>query len=332
MNKNKKPRTNFFNSKILQCLHNHKEYINNYLKTSFNEYLELKKISGYFSQDLINLELLKNNKINLFGKVSKAFYIKNENEIFVEFVLDLPEGENHIFGLKILQNGKLFAGKFDEFGSIEGNGIYISRKGDLNIGNFIKNDLPEAIIYCSNGSSYEGKLINLKKHGQMQTEISQHYEFVGDFENGKKIQGIFYPKNEHINEENPNQIHVRSIEINKENLVELKKGIKNRRNDNNEASDNFLTKIIFDYEGEVLIYYGCVKGNKLNDLNAILMFDLEKKFPLFNCAIKNNAKEGRCTYYNSENDFYGGFYSDGNFYSDIEKNAESTEGNENNIN
>jgi hypothetical protein len=367
-NQNQKIKTNFFNSKILQCINNHKEYINNYLKNSFNRYLDDKLISANFDHNFLEFEIT-NNKISIFGKQEKSYYIKNDNEIFIEFLIELPSGENYAFGIKIFKNGKFFAGKFDEIGALEGNGIYISKKGDLYAGNFVQNELNEAIIYCSNGTCYEGTLLNLKKHGINQTEISENYEFFGDFENGKKVQGIFYPKNEHFNldennncnnNQNQNPVRIKSIEINKENLLKLKKSKKikklnelinpeifienpnynnnpnNNRNKNinnnnnqnynsnsNEDDEHFMAKIIFEYEGQILIYYGNIKKNKLNDLNAILQFDLEKKFPIFNASIKDNIKDGKCTFYNSEDDFYGGVYINGIFFSDIEKNRET---------
>lgn len=322
---NKKVKTNFFNSKIIKCLSNHKEYINNYLKNSFTEYLDSKNISSNLEENFVECEIA-NNKLNIFGKHPKSFYINNDNEIFIEFLIEFPEGEYSIFGLRILKNGKIFGGRFNEFGLQEGNGIYISRKGDLNVGVFYNNDLKEAIIYCFNGTSYEGTLLNLKKHGQEQTEISGNYEFIGDFENGKKVQGIYFPKNE---QEEDNPLKLRSIEIGKESLLSLKKIKKSKKSDDienfnkeifNQDSEKFLAKIIFDYEGEILIYMGQIKGNKFNDINAVLMFDLENQFPFLNASIKNNVKDGECTFYNDANNFYKGFYKDGIFYSDIEKN------------
>jgi hypothetical protein len=266
----------------------------------------------------------------------------------------MPDDEQSIFGVKILRRGKIFAGRFDKLGNLDGDGIYISKKGDLYIGEFEKNELNRATIYCYKGQTYEGTVKNFKKHGQMQSEVSQFYEFIGDFEKGKKTQGIFYPKYEqevdinlnNINNLNNNdfqdqqnnynsnadsKVKIRSIEINRENLEILRQAVlenknKNQKYENYEEfkfcldfeKESFIAKITYECEGKIMVYTGCVNENKLNDGNAILQFDLIEKFPLFHGSIKNNEKDGKCRYYNNEKDFFSGSFINSKFYSDIE--------------
>jgi len=313
--------------------------------------LDKNAINANFFENLFEFDISSENKINILGNLEKNHYVKGNNEIFIEFYLNLPEEEQSIFGIKILRKGKIFVGRFNEFGLLNGDGVYISKKGDLLIGEFFNNDVNKATIYCYKGQTYEGTVKNLKKDGYMQMEVSQKYEFVGDFENGKKIQGIYYPKYDHDielnlnsnlnimnynlsdnNKNNTLKIKIRCIEINKDNLNILKKAIKEKKlnynqNDNDFNNfhylkfnkETFIAKIIFEYDGKHLIYTGCINENKLNDLNALLQFDLINKFPLFHGSIKNNQKDGKCKYYNNERESFSGSFSGGKFYSDVEK-------------
>ncbi len=339
---------------MLECIHNYRDYINNYLKTSFNDYLDNNAINANFYDNLFEFEISSDNQINILGNLEKNFYVKGTNEIFIEFYLNMPDDEQSIFGVKILRRGKIFAGRFDKLGNLDGDGIYISKKGDLYIGEFEKNELNRATIYCYKGQTYEGTVKNFKKHGQMQSEVSQFYEFIGDFEKGKKTQGIFYPKYEqevdinlnNINNLNNNdfqdqqnnynsnadsKVKIRSIEINRENLEILRQAVlenknKNQKYENYEEfkfcldfeKESFIAKITYECEGKIMVYTGCVNENKLNDGNAILQFDLIEKFPLFHGSIKNNEKDGKCRYYNNEKDFFSGSFINSKFYSDIE--------------
>lgn len=316
------------------------------MKTSFNDYLDNNAINANFYENLFEFEISFDNKINILGNIEKNYYVKGTNEIFIEFYLNMPDHEQSVFGVRILRRGKIFAGRFDKLGNLTGDGIYISKKGDLYIGEFEKNDLSRATIYCYKGQTYEGTVKNLRKHGQMQTEVSQIYEFLGDFENGKKVQGIFYPKydqeidlnynnnfanDNYNNADSSTKVKIRSIEINRDNLEILRQAIlenraKNEKYENYEEfkycldfeKESFIAKITFECEGKIMIYTGCVNENKLNDLNAILQFDLVEKFPLFHGSIRNNSKDGKCRYYNNEKDFFSGSFIQSKFYSDVE--------------
>jgi len=340
--KNRNLKTNFFNSKMLECIHNYRDYINNYLKTSFNGYLDNNAINANFDDNLFEFEISTDNKINILGKLEKNYYVIGTNEIFIEFYIDMPKSEQSVFGIKIFRRGKIFAGRFDKVGNLTGEGIYISKKGDLFIGEFDKNDLYKATVYCYRGQTYEGTVKNLRKHGLMQTEVSTLYEFIGDFEDGKKIQGIFYPKydqeidinnidyQDDNNHFDPNsKAKIKSIEINRENLEILKQAILEKKEKNkgivfNEdhyldfEKESFISKITFECEGKIIIYTGCVNENRLNEFNAIMQFDLVEKFPLFHGSIVNNSKDGKCMFYNTQNDFYSGSFINNKFYSDVE--------------
>lgn len=339
---NKNLKTNFFNSKMLECIHNYRDYINNYLKTSFNDYLDNNSINANFNDNLFEFEISSDNKINILGNLEKNYYVKGTNEIFIEFYLNMPDSEQSVFGIKIFRRGRILAGRFDKFGNLTGDGIFINKKGDLHIGEFEKNDLSRATIYCYNGQTYEGTIKNLRKHGQMQTEVSPLYEFIGDFEKGKRIQGIFYPKydqevdinsmdfqNSNFNFSPDSKVKIKSIEINKDNFDILRQAILDKKaknqdygnyNDHNLdfEKETFIAKITFESEGKMIIYTGCINANKLNDINAILQFDLVDKFPLFHGSIVNNQKDGKCRYYKNENDFYSGSFVNSKFYSDVE--------------
>lgn len=356
INRNKKSKTNFFNSKMLECIHNYKDYINNYLKNSFNNYLDNNEISSNFYENLFEFEITNDNQINILGNIEKNYYVRDANEIFIEFVIDLPATDQNTFGIKMLRRGNVFGGKYSKNGLIEGDGIFINKKGDLYIGEFEENHLYKAIIYGHKGQTYEGTVKNFKKHGVMQTEITPSYEFIGDFEDGKKVQGIYYPKyDEEEDYQNNNNIHninnnnyysndtlmnskvkIKSIEINNENLDILKKAINQKKSEKENISsplegqnnigkralnftkENFITKITLEYEGKTLVYTGSINDNRLNDINAILHFDVKEKFPLFNGSIINNAKDGKCRFYNSESEFFSGSFVNGKFVSDME--------------
>ncbi len=333
---------------MLECIHNYRDYINNYLKTSFNDYLDSNSINANFYENLFEFEISSDNNLNILGQIEKNYYVKGTNEIFIEFFLNMPDEDQSVFGIKILRRGKIFGGRFDKIGQLTGDGLYISKKGDLYLGEFQKNDLSRATIYCYKGQTYEGTVKTLRKHGQMQTETSPLYEFIGDFENGKKIQGIFYPKydqetdisdNNYLQEQQNNddqeiansKVKIKSIEINRDNLEILRQAIlenkcKYQNYENYDEfkfcldfdNDSYIAKVTFECEGKLIVYTGCVNENKLNDINSILQFDPIEKFPLFHGSIKNNCKEGKCRYYNNENDFFSGSFINGKFFSDIE--------------
>ena len=292
---------------MLECLHNYKEYINNYLKTSFNDYFESNSLNANIYDDLFEFELNIEGKLNLLGNININFYVNGFHEIFIEFAFDLPEWEQCTFGIKLLRKGAVSIGRFNQEGLLQGDGLYINKKGDLFVGDYVDNEMTKAIIYCFKGQTYEGTIKNFKKHGISQTENTPIYEFIGDFENGKKLQGVYYPKNEDVN-----GIKIKSIEINRENLDILKINVKEK------DTKNFLAKITFDNNGKNLIYTGNVSDNQFNDINAILQFNPENKFPLFYGSIVDNIKDGKCKYYRSENDFYTGVFINNKFFSDIE--------------
>ncbi len=333
---------------MLECIHKYREYINNYLKTSFNNYFNYNSIDANINENLFEFKLDSDNKLNILGNSDKIYYVKGLDEIFIEFPMNIPVDDQRVFGIRILRKGKIFAGRFDRFGNLTGDGIYINKKGDLLIGEFIENSLDEATIYCYKGQTYDGTVLNLKKHGLMQKETSNKYEFVGDFENGKKIQGIYYPnydKNDDktnyenmVNNNNSKEPIVKSIEINKENSLILRNLIKETKldnvsnNTNNKSNHNFINfeekekfiaKYLVECDEKYIFYTGCIENNKFNDLNALLHFGYEDKFPLFNGGIINNVKEGKFKYFYNPNYFFSGTFSNNQFISDAELSEES---------
>lgn len=271
-------------------------------------------------------------KINIIGFLNKRYFFenikknqnlrKNSRENNIEnsrekskiFVLNMnPELiKNKIFlGVQILENGKLFAGKFSPEGLIEERGIYIDKKGNLFLGQFANNEMLCATVYGPHGSIYEGRIMKMRKHGLNQIENTMNYEFVGNFENGKKIKGVYWPKD--------GENCVKSIEVDEENLRQIKKlsYTKNveyavkyelRLNNRDQNSINYL-------ENErTAIFKGKVNKNKINDPNGILQFDSKSPYPCYQGEIRDNVKEGVGKYMWNENDYYHGCFMDNLFH------------------
>ena len=127
----------------------------------------------------------------------------------------------------------------------------------------------------------------MKRHGINQKEIKLNsYEFIGNFENDKRISGkIIYFNVNPIN-------HVKILEI--EDLKRLKSDEKTR------------LKFTFDFNGKNFFYKGSIINKKLCDENASVGYYNLSEFPKYQGKVENNSKNGIATYYWNDHDYYHG--------------------------
>ena len=116
----------------------------------------------------------------------------------------------------------------------------------------------------------------MKRHGINQKEIKLNsYEFIGNFENDKRISGkIIYFNVNPIN-------HVKILEI--EDLKRLKSDEKTR------------LKFTFDFNGKNFFYKGSIINKKLCDENASVGYYNLSEFPKYQGKVENNSKNGIAT-------------------------------------
>jgi len=277
----------------------HKE--NEFLK--FVNFIGFNKKNYYYSKKTSPLE--NNSKF----RNKRFLLILNSEEKLID---------NKIYlGIKIFENGKLFAGKFDEEGKLNGRGIYIDKKGNVFLCEFLNSDIESALIYGSDNTIYKGRVFNFRKQGVAQCENSEIYEFIGDFDKGKKIKGIYYPKSSNAfildkRNESQNNFCVKSIEIDEENFRSLKKTVLAAKIDYNAK---YLIKSYYD--DVLLAYYGRVINKKLNE-KCIIYFDNKKKYPSFEGDFQDNKRiYGKYSW--SDKEFYQGKFRDNLFHNKAEK-------------
>ena len=224
----------------------------------------------------IKLSLLNSNNKRYFrdSKFQSIFMIDNE----------ISNNEYYI-GIKILENKKLFAGKFDNEGRLQSNGLYINKKGNVFLGDFKDDDLSHGKIFQKNGLIYEGKLIKYKKYGDNEKEVNpEKYEFQGCFEKNKRKSGTVKIFN------HPLIVQIKVKEYS-ENLL-----------------TNYFSEITFKQGNDEIIYKGNVKNKKLNDLNGeIIKSNGNNQLYKYIGEVKDNIKMGEGIYYwNEPNEYYKG--------------------------
>lgn len=287
----KKQENMFVTKKLLVCLLKNKDLINNYLKSHIKD-LDL-------TDDFLSLVLTKDRNLSLSGFAGKEYYFKHSGPKSEVFIIDVKnKKEEYTLAVNIKKNGKLFAGKFNKNGKLNGEGVYIDRKGNLYFGRFTDSQLLFAIVYGSDGSIYEGRIMDLKKHGSEQNEHTPDYEFVGDFVKGKKVSGTYYPKDGGV---------VKSITIDKENLNQLKADIKVNKN-------NYKAKFNLEFDNKESTYFGQIIYNKFCDDNAQILFSSHLQFPSFQGKVKNNEKTGDGKYNFNDKDYYEGIFFQNNLH------------------
>jgi hypothetical protein len=145
---NLKSTAKFLKPKLVESIRKNLEIINDYLSGYLkiivdkeNENKEIKK-RPFFSLDILK-DLGKFNYINFSKK--KYFFVIENNDLQEKtklemqvFVLNMEDDiiKNHnnkkeYIGVQIFQNGRLFAGKFNESGKLNSYGIHINKKGNL---------------------------------------------------------------------------------------------------------------------------------------------------------------------------------------------------------
>jgi len=195
-------------------------------------------------------------------------------------------------GVRIEENGKLYAGAFDLFGKLQGRGIYINKKGNVFLGLDFKDDtISEGKILQLNDIIYQGSLVNFKKHGLFAVEIKQNkYKFEGTFKDNKRISGKLTLQHQFI----------------KEMQIE----------DYSKMTGEYKTQIKFvNREDHECIYEGKVAFNKLNDENASIkvMNKDTKDTEVFSYEgnISKNVKTGKGKYFwGSKKEYYEGNFED----------------------
>lgn len=125
----------FVRPNLLKSLKNNLFLINQHLK----EHL---RILPSDSQSFFHFEISKDSHQSSFinFRRKRFFYCSKEQSIFIfycdrELAKEL-QNTNEFIGVKILKNGKLFAGKFNNDFKLQGKGIYINKKGHLYLGIF----------------------------------------------------------------------------------------------------------------------------------------------------------------------------------------------------
>ena len=159
----------------------------------------------------------------------------------------------------------------------------------FNQGIFENSQIKKGKVNTFDGIEYVGSLKNLKRHGRGQTEVKKGcYEFIGDFENDKRLNGKFT-----YNQKNEKFKYARNIEIENFNKVKLNMPI--------------FVKIRFKYKDREYFYEGKVLNNAINDENGILTYS-KKGYPKYEGAITDNSKHGKGKYWWSMDEIYSGTF------------------------
>ena len=296
----------YVRAKLLKAIQNNLFEINQHLKIHL-------QINTCSSETFFQFETSKDNQHSNFINFKRKRYFlclqDGEKSIFI-FNSDPKKAKechfnNEYIGVKILENGILFAGKFDDNYKLQGNGIYINKKGHLYIGkisiilgNFTDSELSNAKVFTLNNILYEGTVKKLKRDGVNQREIKlNHYEFIGDFENDKRVRGkmVFYTVNP-LN-------YIKSFET----------------DDYKALSKQEIARVIltFEYYDKKFYYIGKISNNKLNDQNCEIGVNNINSFPKFRGTIVNNIKEGKGIYKWSEDDKYIGTFNQNKFNTNL---------------
>ncbi len=304
----------FLTKKLFETLKTNLTVIND----NINNYLQIctsqngNNVNLIEKRNFLCFESSAENSLTLINfKKKKYFYVtenkhnglsnKIENFIFVlnteEDVLNHYTQNDEFIGCQVFENGKLFAGKFNNEGKINGEGIYINKKGNLICGTFQNSDIKRGKVYTKDGIIYEGTLKNLKRHGKGQTEIKKgFYEFIGDFESDKRIKGKFI-----YDQSNPKFKYIRNAHIDDYHKFR-------------EKNKPCLVKLRFKFKDREYFYNGFIENNKLVDENASLVYS-KKGYPKFEGCLKQNRKEGKGKYHWSLEEFYSGSFLKNKFHS-----------------
>ncbi len=304
----------FLTKKLLETLKTNlsliNENLNNYLQVSTTQ--DGKNVNSIEKRNFFCFETFSENSLTLINfKKKKYFYIsenkqnglsnKIENFIFVlnieEDVLNHYTQNEEFIGCQVFENGKMFAGKFNNEGKINGDGMYINKKGNLICGTFQNSDIKRGKVYSSDGIIYDGTLKNLRRHGKGQREVKKgFYEFLGDFENDKRIKGKFI-----YDQSNPKFKYIRNAYIDDYHKIK-------------EKTIPCTVNLRFKFKEREYFYNGLLDNNKLVDENASLVYS-KKGYPKFEGSVKENVKEGKGKYFWSVEEFYCGSFLRNKFHS-----------------
>jgi hypothetical protein len=139
--------------------------------------------------------------------------------------------------------------------------------------------------------------MNLKRQGKGQKEIKQgFYEFIGDFENDKRIKGKFI-----YDQSNPKFKYIRNAHIDDYNKIK-------------EKSRPCHVNLRFKFKDREYFYNGLIDNYKLIDTNASLVYS-KKGYPKYEGSVNENKKEGRGKYFWVSDEFYSGCLINNKFHS-----------------
>lgn len=327
--KMKKAKIKFFKENLIISLKKNENIINVYLSPLISEsYTGIDSKLSEAKDVFFKLQFLKDNQylkyLNFVGFTKKIYYyktaspfseknpkLKNKKSLLI-FNSDQKLLSKQIYlGIKIYENGKLFAGRFNDQCKLDGRGIYIDKKGNVFLSDFTNSEMESALIYGADNTIYKGLVMNYRKQGISQSENSESYEFIGDYKRGKKIKGIYFPKSSRAlitkNKSLLAESYVKSIEIDEENFISLKKTVLAAK------IDYYAKYLIKSYYNDVLLaYYGRVVNGKLND-KCIIYFDNKKKFPCFEGEfVDNKRKYGKYSW--NDKEYYLGKFKDNLFH------------------
>jgi len=208
----------FFSEKMLKGIKQYLPEINSYLFPFFR----FNFFIAYSHSHDTKMTVICN-----FAKKRYCYFSKEDTKLPNVLIIDVDRStKDCLIAIRIFENRRLFAGRFDPNGNLQGEGVYINKKGNVFLGKFVDNDLSSAFIYQSNGFIYKGKLKDFKKSGDNEIEINPDtYQFQGVFNNNKRIKGTLTLYNNPL---------VSFVKIEKYSKDILK---------------NYLSRIVFKYDG-----------------------------------------------------------------------------------
>jgi len=276
----------FFTEKMLKGIKQYLPEINSFLFPVFRSNFF---VANSHSQDS------KQAIICNFGKKRYCYFSKKETKLPNALIIDVDRStKDYLIAIRIYENRRLFAGRFDSNGNLQGDGVHINKKGNVFLGKFVDNDLSDAFIYQSNGIIYKGKLKDFKKSGDNEIEIKPDtYQFQGVFNNNKRIKGTLTLYNNPL---------VSSVTLQKYSKEILK---------------NYLAKIVFKHDGGEVVYEGEVKERKLNSENVVIKkikHDNSLEYTYKGNIVKNK-REGVAIYEWKEKEYFKGSFIDNNPHS-----------------
>ena len=139
-----KTQSKYIKPKMIECLKRNLQLINQILSENINAMIndEFKQIRTFFKFEYTNdyFDFLNFKQKEYFLVLNEENNKKTDNQLYVlnsekEFINHNISNKEYI-GCQIFESGKLFAGKFNNDGKLNGKGIFINKKGNLIHGSF----------------------------------------------------------------------------------------------------------------------------------------------------------------------------------------------------